>query len=105
MAFTVNVGTQFTVAVVVYNERSHYRRLRVRNVPVDSYVSAAFDSQEFSDQLRPDASQCKLEATFKCINDRLLLSIIHGQYAKNTGHDRRQVTHIRFFEVYMHICL
>ena len=50
---TVCVGTQFSVGVVVYNERSHYRLLHVRNVTVDSYVRASFDSEEFTGHLQP----------------------------------------------------
>lgn len=49
----VCVGTQFTVGLVLYNKRSHYRRLDVVDAVVDSFVSAAFDSEDFTDQLRP----------------------------------------------------
>jgi len=46
---SVHAGTQFSVGVVVYNERSHYRRLLVRNITVDSYVHSSFD---FTDHLQ-----------------------------------------------------
>jgi len=49
----VCAGTQFTVGVVLYSKCSNYRRLDVAEIAVDSFVSAAFDSEDFSDQLRP----------------------------------------------------
>jgi len=44
---SVHAGTQFSVGVVIYNERSHYRRLLVRNITVDSYVHSSFDFTDF----------------------------------------------------------
>jgi len=49
----VCVGTQYALGVVLYNERSHYRRIYVRNVTVVSYVCTALNSEDFRDQLQP----------------------------------------------------
>jgi len=73
---TVCAGTYFTVGVVLYNKRSKYRRLDVREVAVDSFVSAAFDSEDFSDQLRPFDVLHTGQLRSKCINGRFVFAIM-----------------------------
>jgi len=81
-AVLMRAGTRYAVGIVLYNERSHYRRLRVENVAVDSYVHAAFDSSTFSDQLQPfdlfltgqlTASACSV----KWISGRIAVAFTH----------------------------